>query len=219
MLQRKIIEGPSSSVISIVPFPIQEDKPGLYPGSFHIDPCTNEDCPQILIVKDSHYFQEIDESRSLRITVPSYEVVQSIVNDYTSSQVGVDAENIDERCPGIFWIDHVVTVVEVLSKYSEQLKEASRKQKNWFVEMVKVGDDVWEATRRHIDVPNTARVAAKILGLDRPWLINIPLVLAQSTLKCPACASILQPTAIVCSACRCIINPVEYKKLQFSEVS
>ena len=48
-----------STIFSIVPFAVREFKPGLYPGSFNIEPCLNDKDPQLLKIGASEHLMSV----------------------------------------------------------------------------------------------------------------------------------------------------------------
>ena len=223
-----------STVVSIVPFEILEEKPGLYPGVFKISASLNKNdkkvdqieraltpdwlevVPQLLHVKESIHYIEVDIDRSISVSNPSYRVANSIVEDYVSSQLGVKPESQENRGPGLFFVTGKLTLSQVIKDCANELKKAKERQDNWFRDMVTIADDDWERFHQHRTITDMQRYAAKALKLDRPWIVNLPD--ATISTKCPACASLLQPGVIICANCRCIINKEEYAKLQFAGV-
>ncbi len=62
-------------------------------------------------------------------------------------------------------------------------------------------------------ITDIQRFAAKSLNLQREWSVEPEPV---SVVKCPACNSLIETTAIVCKHCKAIIKPEEAKKLGIS---
>src|SRR2546422_642883 len=80
-----------STLVSIVPFPIIEFKPGIYPGKFEIGASKNG-VPEILVIGDSIYHVEIDENRKITVDCPSEKLAASIVEDYIISNLAFSRE-------------------------------------------------------------------------------------------------------------------------------
>jgi len=89
-----------ATLISVVPFPIQEFKPGIYPGFFEVSACNN-DIPQLLTIGDSIYHVEIDENRTITVKCPSEDIAKSIIDDHVTSNLAYSAE--EDAAPGFFW--------------------------------------------------------------------------------------------------------------------
>ena len=189
-----------SSVISIVPFPIEEMKPGLYPGNFEIK-SSIDNIPEILHVGESVYHVEVDAGRSITVTVPSHRIAESIVNDFLSSQLAVRSGEINECGPGIFWKFGKYSMERILLECAGELESARQRQHKWFTRLVEMADDDWEKLRQHRAITDMQRKAAKFLSLERPWLvapitpINAVALVSQD---CPACGSIIRQGIILC---------------------
>ena len=203
----------NATLISIVPFPIEEFKPGIYPGFFRLEASKNN-IPEVLVISDSVYHVEIDENRTITVKCPSEDIAKSVVDDYVTSNL---AYSIDEdAAPGMFWKSGSLDLGTIMSKYSDDLKLANERQVRWFKKLVQIADDDWEKTRQHKFISDMQRYAAKALGLERPWII----VSDQDAgiIKCIACSSSISKDAIVCPQCKMILNAEKYKTLKFAEV-
>lgn len=208
----------AATVISIVPFPIEENKPGIYPGHFFI-PASKDNEPVVINVGESIYHVEVDEDRSITVKCPPNEIARSIVEDYVSSNLAYsEGEN---AAPGVMWCDGKFSVAEVKLKFAKELVDLKQTQWNWFIKLVRMADDDWEKTRRHQSISDMQRYACKALGQDRPWIINQPTeqaILQQSdSMRCIACQSFISKQAILCPNCKMIIDEVKYKTLKFAE--
>src|SRR5207237_6131695 len=127
------------TVVSLVPFPIAEEKPGLIPGYFKI-PASNGKVPECLTVYDARHNVYIDETRgSLGVRDAADEVARSIVEDFRSSQLGVS----DGIHPGLFWTVGAYSAMQIMKftpQDSEEHQRAIAKelasenlaQKRWF---------------------------------------------------------------------------------------
>ena len=201
------IENNYATVVSIVPFNMEEYKPGIYPGFFQIPACVDE--PQILVVGESIHFIEVDPDRSVPVTNPPYKVAKSIVDDYISSSLQADST----AGPGLFWKVGKYTLEMVKKECKEELEDARRRQTAWFLNLVKLADDDWEKTRQHKFISDLQRFAARALNLDRPWLIEVSNL---TTKRCPACGNNTTESIVVCPTCRCILDKEKYDTLQFA---
>ena len=208
----------AATIISIVPFAIAEEKPGIYPGYFVI-PASTREAPEVLNVGESIYHVEVDEGRSIVVKCSPHEIARSIVEDYVTSNLAY-SEN-DNAAPGIFWKPGFYTKIEVIAKFSKEIKDIKERQWKWFIKLVRMADDDWEKTRQHKSISDMQRFACKALGQDRPWIIQpteAMLMSSNQIIKCPSCMSVLQIGVVVCANCRCIIDMDKYKKLNFVEV-
>src|SRR5258708_31153204 len=102
-----------STVISFVPFDINEEKPGLYPPRYSIS-ASDVKTPSLLHIETANHFVYLDESRgSLRVPDPSDQVARSVVEDYIESQLSVD----DEARPALFWVPDELSVEEIQYRF------------------------------------------------------------------------------------------------------
>lgn len=191
-----------STIFSIVPFYVREFKPGLYPGSFNIDPCLDDSRPEILKVGASEHLMFISgRKEAQRILTPSYQIANSIVTDFFDGQLWTTP---DER-PGICWlqgnIDHKTFVLAHKQLY-EKIKDQQRK---WFVRICKQTDNEWKKQQSYRVVSDQARFAAQFLGLDPEWMRAEEVGL--TFVKCPACNIMNDPQSVVCSGCSALLTP------------
>lgn len=208
------------TLVSIVPFPIIEEKPGLIPGHFEVEASTDER-PRVTIVGECLHYVWIDEVRgSLRVINPSYVIAKSIVNDYVSShiEVGPDAY------PGFFWLPGVLSVEEVERQHEDKLREMKTVQVEWFVRLVRLADDDWQKTRQHFAISDLQRYAAKYLDPEnkagRPWIFvnnSIESQQGPETTLCPACGSDIIKGVVICRFCQYIFDPDRYAEMTFAK--
>ena len=204
-----------ATVISIVPFEIHKNKPGLFPGIFDIPACVDFNKPSILYVEESMFFVEVDVDRSIQVKVPPGDVAKSLVYDYATSCLEYNDHN--NAGPGIFYIDDEYTQGRVIRDLKDELKNAQERQHNWFLSLVKLADDDWQKSGGiQRTISDTQRYAARHLNLERPWLIDTK-ELGIDTIKCVACRSMIASDAIICPNCKLIINMESWKSLKFAE--
>lgn len=202
-----------STLISIVPFPIAEFKPGIYPGFFEISASKNE-LPEVLVIGESIYHVEIDENRTITVKCPSEDIARSVVDDYITSNLAYSAD--DNAAPGLFWKPGEWNLSKILDGLKNELQEVKARQRRWFIKLVQLADDDWEKTQQHKFISDMQRHACKSLGLERPWII-IPKT-TEGLTKCVACQSIISVDAVICPNCRCILNKSKYESMKFVEV-
>jgi|SRR6185503_15822316 len=203
-----------STLISIVPFPISEFKPGIYPGNFELK-ASKDNIPEVLVIGESVYHVELDENRTITVKCTSEDIAKSVVDDCIISTLAYSAE--DEAVPGFFWKPGEHSSRDIINKFAGELEYYIKTQTRWFSKLVQLADDDWEKSRQHKFISDIQRYAAKALGLERPWII-VTKVANEGQIKCPACQVSINSEAIVCQNCRCIINMDKYKTLQFIEV-
>jgi hypothetical protein len=201
-----------ATVVSIVPFPISEAKPGIYPGYFNL-PASKDEEPVVLAIGNSKcYIPRLEGQKPIEARLPAEEIAAAIVNDFIHAHLGTD----EGAHPGLFWLEGNVSSTDVLVKHAEKLAAASQAQKNWFVNLVKIADDDWvKGNKKHIFISDIQRIAAKSLGLEREWIIKIPEKVIK-LMACPACTTQINSEAVICPSCRAVINAKKYKELQFA---
>jgi hypothetical protein len=207
--------------VSIVPFPIDERKPGLIPGSFHVDACLNENEPVCQVIGDSFFYVYIDADRgNLRVPAPSHIVARSLCDDYNIAQLEVGPE-----ChPGLFWLPGIWTTEKLLKGAQDELAYAREAQTTWFINLVKRADDDWEKTRQHYAISDVQRYALRRIDPEnkqnRPWVLVKPQEVLKSleevpTQLCAACGSDIPMGVVICKYCHCILDPERYQKMAF----
>src|SRR5215831_6767885 len=191
------------TVVSLVPFEIREEKPGLIPSSFYL-PASDMKTPSILKVGTARHYVYLDQDRGhLPVRTPSTELATAIVRDYITAQQRVDPE----AQPALFWLPGALTAHDVLKEYSDRVLEALLRQSSWFVAVCQQADDDWTKYHRHTVVSDIQRKMAQILGWNpeqHEWMS--PNVTAIGT-RCPACGTLAMMGAAVCSQCQCILDP------------
>lgn len=205
-----------STVVSIVPFAISEYKPGLFPPKYEIPASPSFDEPQCLVVAGCHYFVDVPDSaqKSFKVLVNSESLASSIVLDFLESQLARDKNESAE--PGIFFIPERVTPGMLKVQYKGLIEEAKQKQTNWFIKLVKLADDDYEKARRHEVVSDTQRFAARALGLDKPYLLDLSTVAEAARITCPVCTTKIPAEAIICPTCRAVLNEQKAKQFKFA---
>jgi len=202
-----------ATIVSLVPFPITEWKPGIYPGYFEI-PAAKKDDFELFYVGDSCFWVEISEDRSIKVKCPADDVANSVVNDYLVSNLEYNVEK--DSMPGVFWKLGRYTREEIKKEFILDLELARTRQNNWFLALIKLADDDWTKTHQHRSITDMQRYAAKSLNLDKDWLVA-PKVEGSDFQRCIACTNLVPKEAIVCPQCRCILNKKKYDELKFAE--
>lgn len=199
-----------STIISLVPFELNESKPGLYPGAYKI-PAAKENDFELFVVTDAVHYVYLDMDRgSISVPTVSAEVARSICEDYKISKLGFVA---GEAEPGLDYVEgEYKDKKSVLAVAKDKIERMMALQKQWFIQLVEIADDEWSKYHSHKSVSDIQRYAAKFLGLEREWNVEGT---AESNTFCPACRSVVMVGAVVCGACRTIIKPEEYKKFGF----
>lgn len=203
---------PKATLISVVPFLINEHKP-LFPGVFFIPGVEKTGDINVLVIDgDPKHHMYIDETRgSITMYAPVVQVAEAVVQDHRRASIAVN----DDAAPGFGWLEGEWTV-EMLKKeptYSRVIVPLHKQQEKWFHNLVQLADDDWAKYRQHRTISDVQRHAARTLGLGREWLTVVDAVAPR---RCPACQQNISAEAAICSFCRCIVNPEAAKKLAFA---
>jgi len=203
-----------STVVSILPFSINESKPGLIPGEFKMDKVKAGDF-QLLVIERCQHAVYLDESRPrLIVPDPSDTVAASIVNDFKYSNHGF-VSGVAE--PGLSWVyGEFPNTPEGKALFKAQhaavLLEMERLQMKWFETLVFAADDDWAKYRRHSLITPTQRYAAMSMGLtSKEWLIEQEIKEAQS--RCKFCFTMVDPRAVVCAGCHGDLTKEKYSNV------
>lgn len=213
-MARQVID-PAATVISLVPFPINEFKPGMVPGNFAIEAAPEGGFSTLLVKKCKHGVY-LDENRpTLIVPTAPEEVAESICFDYKKGQMGLQMGVAE---PGLFWVPGDYTTEEglktVKAVHAKDFLEAMKKQMAWFKALVSQADDAWGKFKMRAMISEPQKIAAQRLKLNREWLLEGEVEAALS--ECPACFEKVHPRAIICRACNAILNQKEYDKLKFA---
>lgn len=194
------------TIVSFLPWALNEIKPGLIPENYYIPPA-KDGIPGVLHIKDARSNLYVRDGKTYPITHPAEEVANALVNDYCNAQLqgGEDAK------PAIFWVNGKWSGGEVLTKFAVEVAEAKKKQNVWFMRLVRLADDDWARFGQHRMITELQRHAAKSLGqLNKPWMQNQEPV---EYTKCPACATLTDVNAAICQNCGYITNKEKATKL------
>lgn len=202
----------NSTVISLVPLDITEHKPGLIPSRYHI-PASDMKTPSLLKVGTASHFVYMDESRgSLSVKNPSDIVAKSIVDDYTSSQLGID----EEACPALFWVPEDLEVEDIKERFKVDIVRALLRQKKWFLNVAMLADNDWSRYKQHNVISSFQRKVADIIGWspkEHEWMAPGTTMNAK---PCPACGMSLPLGTVICGSCKCVIDKEKFAELQFA---
>lgn len=205
----------SSTVISLVPFDIREEKPGLFPGRFFI-PKSDMKTPSLLKVGTASHFVYLDQDRgSLRVSDPSDDVARAIVEDYSSSQLCVD----DNSAPALFWKDEDLSLPMVMEKCKGDIAHHLERQKRWFLNVARLADNDWSRYHQHNVVSDFQRDCAKYLGWDPETHEWMAAKTVEPTSACPVCGSPVPKIAIVCPNCKVVLDEAKAKERNLKFVS
>ena len=199
------------TVVSLIPYAIQEEKPHMLPGTFRIPAAEYGDIEIIHVEEGTCIIPNpfVEEGRSnssyKQITMPA-EMARSICEDYKCAHIGL-SENAE---PGLFWIDGKYTKDEVKQNFKFEISEAKKKQDNWFRNMIALADADWMKNHNIMAVSDLQRIAARSLGVNKDWIE----VRIEETVSCPFCKIAVNPSAVKCFSCGEVINKDRYEKMK-----
>jgi len=112
----------------------------------------------------------------------------------------------------LFYVPGEWTVDKIKKEKKPELDEANRKQRNWFMFLVKVADAMWARTNGNpLSIIDDSRIAARELNMiNKEWLRDIEAV---ELVRCKACGSLKNPLYPVCANCKAIDDPAKAKEL------
>jgi len=201
-----------STVVSIYPFSLQIEKPGLIPPRFLI-PASKDQQPEVLVVGEARFHVYLGEGKQFPVKVSSNDVAASIVNDQVNGMMYVDPANRENCSPGLFWLDGEIYPKDILKK--PEYEQTNVAQRAWFRSLVEMGDDDFARTHQHAMVSDIQRIAAKTLGYEREWLLT-PQVDASQLMDCPSCFSKIHAKSAICPQCHAVLDPVRAKQFQMA---
>jgi len=206
-----------STVFSICPFPIDQLKPGIYPGRFKIDPCLDDRTPQHLVVGVSSYVVDVPGRKTaLRMTQSSILIANSIVRDLMDSMLWYEPE----AHPGICWLQGEISLQKFLIEHKDKHEEMRTVQKKWFINIVKKTEDDWKKYKNSRVVSDSARFAVRYLGIELPEWMSVETI-GLEHVRCPACSTMNDPNNAWCMNCiqggiKVILNEEKFKALKIA---
>lgn len=208
-----------STVISLLPIPLIETKPGLQPAEYIIRAVKNP----MKDIETLHIFRAkfpvyIDEYRpAIVVPEPSDKVAASICRDY---KVTVSHYEPDVAEPGLFWVSGKHRAEEILAgvepRITKGVERARELQIEWFKRLVTEADDQWGKFKMRRMISDIERLAAVTLGLEKEW--NIDTLVSRALTVCKFCRSQINNEAIICPQCHGILD-IERAKREFLTIS
>lgn len=206
-----------STVVSIYPRRIEERKVTIEPGLFVVEPGSVEK-PSVLVVGPSSWWKDVDENQPLlEISHSSVVVAESVVRDYCNGLIACD---MGENMPGLFFLPGVWDANKLAKEANEDgmkaramLKEAERKQRNWYLALIRMADALWSRSNGNpITIDEHMKLAAQSLGIaaTKDWCKDH---VASEMVRCKACGNLRNPQYPVCPTCKAIDDPVRAKEL------
>lgn len=201
---RRMIRQPKNpqdiaTIVSIFPMDINENKYTIWPGQFKIAAGSVSNPSVLTIGPSSWYFDRDLEMPIQEMVTGAVVVAESVINDYCSGLLEV---SMPDKMPGLFFVPGEVTSDGILVKYKSALHAAKVKQDAWYQELVKQADGLWATSRNNpLAIWGIMKMAAKELGVDRPWLADFKI---SGLTKCFACGNLRDPEFPICPTCKTI---------------
>lgn len=189
-----------STIVSIYPKLISERKFTIEPGLFEI-PAGRLENPSILVVGTSSWWSYSGDTRpTIEVPISSVQIAEAVIRDFSNGMLACDM--VDAR-PGLFFIPGELTLAQVQLGYKSELESVAAKQKNWFMNLVKIADSLWaRAGGNPMAISEEMRLAATELNLkEKPWLKDFHTI---ELVPCKACGSLKNPLYPICSVCKSI---------------
>lgn len=187
--------GTGCTIVSMLPYELNEVKPQIQPGAFLMPPAARGDFNILTIERAERPFYVDYQRGNIMIPEDPEVVAKSVVNDHIKATVNVT----DGAHPGLFYINGLKTKDQIKKENSTELLACGKVQDAWFSRLVKAADDVWQRFRRHNTISDQHRFACKMLGLKREWAEELK---AENTIQCMYCTSLISAKALVCPTCR-----------------
>ena len=200
----------SSSLISYAKVDISESIPGLQISDYRLK--ASDGLPTVLVVENSFYYKPDLDGNQDRVLVSSAQIVESIVHMHITSQLLYNVE----QHPALFCLPDVeIEPKNVEKEHKDKVADILRKQKKWFIALVRLADDDWQHSRRHQMISGIQRIAAKELGLSREWLFDVDSEELNKKDSCPFCGSnLLDVNTPICPHCGKVHNPARLAQLE-----
>jgi hypothetical protein len=130
---------------------------------------------------------DLGDKRTHPISITAREVAEDIARELNS-----------DSGEGSF---HGVFVAAGATPTSEELDDARQRLDTFHRRLVDAADLEWERTKNPMFITDLERRAARLLGLEKPWLYN-----AKPLNDCPVCAEKIKPGVAVCKSCGAILD-------------
>jgi len=190
-----------ATIVSICPLRIADHKHTTQPSYYVLEPGSEEN-PSILVVGPSSWWREIDEHMPLiELTSGAMVVADAVIKDYCNGMLEIT----EDAYPGFFFVPGAFDIEYIKKNYSTAFTEVARKQKNWFRNLVDLGDKGWANTNGNPRAINgLMRMAAEALGMqDRDWMKT---TLDIKKIPCVACGNLRNPAYPICGACNRVVD-------------
>lgn len=191
-----------STIVSLLPFGFHREMTGHNPASYYI-PAAGPEGMSVTTVEDSTSWVYVLEGKSVEQKHLSFDVARELIDTY----IAATQYTTPNAIPGLFYVEGKHSIESIKKNFSELLEEATRKQNNWYANLVKEADDFWAKSPLHRGISDPQKLAAKALGLKRQWLLAGSDT--NNFKECPACTTTIQKKAVICPQCRTDLREFE----------
>jgi len=203
-----------ATICSMLPYSLQELKPGLNPKAYFIEKAEEGSFSLTIIPNDISYninpdpLADAKQTRFIRVPVPAIECARSIIGDYVSALLAIEPP---DKLPGLFavvgdWTDKK----EFGTKHLKMVMDYRNRQNGWFKNLVDIADDTWSRTHSPVGISDIQKDACRLLGYRRDWLNPLPF---EEQNKCPVCMNAINLGALKCVACGHVIDKLAYERV------
>jgi len=130
---------------------------------------------------------DLGDKRTLEYRITAREIAEDIAREVNN-----------DSGEGSF---HGVFVAAGDEPTASELAEARQKLDAFHRRLVDAADLEWERTKNPMFITDLERRAARLLGLEKPWLYD-----AKPLADCPVCAEKIKPGVAVCKSCGAILD-------------
>ena len=205
-----------TTIVSIYPREIVDVKPTLFPSRFVVPAALIGDF-SLLVIEGASYFipSMIEKQPPTEVQVNSLALAESILHDSIPSMNLVTSES----RPGVFCINGEWTRKNIKDykhadgrSFDELITLARQWQQNYWTSVIDEADFFWSQGANPKVIPDDAKLAAKILNLEKvkPWMNN---VVASELVPCIACGAMKNPVYPICQVCKTVNDPDKVKAL------
>jgi len=158
-----------------------------YFGSLEIRSPQPGECFAITPVRGCETLIDLGDRRTHPVSITAREIAEDIARELNS-----------DSGEGSF---HGVFVAAGDAPTPAELEDARQRLEAFHRRLVDAADLEWARTKNPMFITDLERRAARLLGLEKPWLYN-----AKPLDDCPVCAEKIKPGVAVCKSCGAILD-------------
>jgi len=140
---------------------------------------------------------DLGDKRTHPISITAREIAEDIARELNS-----------DSGEGSF---HGVFVAAGDAPTPAELEDARERLEAFHRRLVDAADLEWARTKNPMFITDLERRAARLLGMEKPWLYN-----AKPLDDCPVCAEKIKPGVAVCKSCGAILDPAKASQYGFT---